>query len=172
MLKCIDGIESCVGRDYKELQNGSLVKVCCMVEITEEIELVQTIIDIIDDCLIDFDKLKRLSSKLTYATHTINKNSDDALVLMFNYINRFSNLIYEYHDRIISDSDICQLVKSFTKELKKWLQHKFLYLSEYGDIEMIEKSISADINTIEMLLGICMVESSESFDDDFDDMFF
>lgn len=168
MVKCLEKNIICVGRDYRVFSNGSFVRSCCINEINEEIELVQTIVDIIDDCSVDFKNLKRLSSRLSYAAHTINKNNDYALMEMFPVINRFATLIYEYKDKIVHDSDIRQLAMSFTMELKKWFQQKFLFSTEILNIEIIQKSILVDINTIEMSLGICMID----FDDDFDDMFF
>lgn len=172
MKKCINEDKICIGRDCRVLKSNGLSSICCYNEVFEEIELVQLLIDVIDDYSHDSGKLKDVCSKLSYAANVINKVNDEELETVLPIASRFSYLAYDCRDKIENDVDIETLVSSFIQELKKWFQHRFLHCDENIESVSIQKSIVADISTIEMALGVCILDNSEEEFDSFDDMFF
>ncbi len=167
MIKCVKNDLKCIGRDSREFSICSMNKLCCRDEIRDEIELAQCIVDAIDDCSKDQNSLINVSSKLSYAASVINKNDEENLMEVLPIVQRFSLLMYEYKEKILSDFTTSELVCSFTHELKKWFSYSFLDDEVNCQLNTQRQSILADINTVEMALGSCMMvqENTESLDD-------
>lgn len=170
MDKCLKSKQVCIGRGCKELALEGNFELCCLEEIREEKEIVQHIIDTIDDCVQDQDNLLKVSSKLSYGAHIINTNGDEELIEVLPIIKRFSLLIYEFKEKILNEHCITELTCSFTNEIKAWLAFKFLAETYPHQYPVLLQSISADMNTIEMALGVCMLEIYD--ESSLDDLFF
>jgi len=163
MKKCINTAETCLGRDCQDFTHAEL---CCKEEIQEEIAIAQNIVDAISDCTRNKESLQQISSKLSYAAQVINKNEEEERIEVFPIIRRFSVLIYEFQEKILHDSTIAELTCSFSNELQRWFTQHFLSGTDHSLMPVQRQSIIADINTIEMALGVCMIEDhSESLDD-------
>jgi hypothetical protein len=170
MNKCTKSPETCLGRDCRDLPIRSNIEICCREELLEEKAVVQNVIDAIDDCSIDQESLLKISSKLSYATHIINTNGDDELIEILPLIKRFSSLLYEFKEKILSEHSISDLACSFTNEIKSWFSYHFLAETYPNQHPVLKQSIIADMNTIEMALGICMIETYD--ESSLDDLFF
>ncbi|MDX1295779.1 MAG: hypothetical protein R3302_05920 [Sulfurimonadaceae bacterium] len=138
-------------------------------EIAEEKELALSIIDAIEDCNLQEAHLLRISSKLSYAADVINKNNDHELIEILPVIKRFSLLLFEYRDKILNDSSVSDLTCSFVQVVKGWFASYFLTSSQTYQTTNLRQSILADIATVEMVLGVCMLDHDESL---IDDLFF
>lgn len=167
--KCIKNSTECIGRDSREITAINGAKVCCLEEIQSEKDIAQNIVDSIEDCRRDKDSLLRVSSKLSFAAHTINHNEEEELLTVLPTTKRFSLLLYEFQDKIVHDQTIGDLTCSFVHELQKWFSYRFLEETSSFEHPAHYKSIVADINTVEMALGVCMLETPESC---LDDLFF
>lgn len=166
MVKCIKSNDECIGRDCRELIMVGSKAICCKEEINDEIEIVQNIIDTIDDYAKDIKKLYKVSSKLSYAAHVINNRGDEDLCEILNIAKRFSMLLHEFQEKIVNDYTISDLALSFTNELQKWFSQHFLKESNIFSDDINLPSIIADMSTLEMALGVCMIDhSSECLDD-------
>jgi len=171
MQKCIQRASRCIGRDCRELAANGNFALCCLEEIKEEKEIVQNIIDTIEDCVQGQESLLKISSKLSYAAQIINTNQDEELIEVLPLVNRFSMLLYEFKEKILNEHSIAELACTFTNEIKGWFSYKFLAEVYPLQNPVLLQSISADMNTIEMALGVCMLE--EYWDEsDLDDLFF
>lgn len=166
MKKCIKSPQTCLGRDS---QNHCQFKLCCKEEIQDEIEIAQNVIDAINDCSPNKESLLKVSSTLSYAAQVINKNEEEERIEVLPIIHRFSVLIHEFQEKILLDTDITNLACSFSNELQKWFRLHFLEGVEHNFALVQRQSILADINTIEMALGLCMIEDCS---DSLDDLFF
>lgn len=166
MNKCIKDFDLCLGRDGRELLKHGL---CCKEEIREEQIIAQTVIDAINDCSRDQTSLQRVSSKFSYAAQVINKNDDDERIEVLSVVQRFSILIYEFQDKILHDTTIGDLACSFAKELQRWFVYQFFQTSDHYVLPVQRESILADINTIEIALGVCIIADTN---DSLDDLFF
>lgn len=134
-------------------------------------EAVLSLINTIDDCAKDHKSLLKVSSKLSYAAHTINKNNEEERIEVLPVVKRFSFLLYEFQDKILHDSTTRDLACTFTHEVQKWFRYRFLG-DEYPFSPPVQyQSILADMNTIEMGLGVCMLPIY-SENDSLDDLFF
>lgn len=167
MKKCIKSNLKCIGRDSREFSIFGMKKLCCLDEIKDEIDIAQCIVDAINDCSKDYSSLINVSTKLSYASSVINKNNEDNLMEVLPIVQRFSLLMYEYKEKILSDCTIGEIVCSFTHELQKWFNYSFLDEEVSYKLDSQRQSIVADINTVEMALGSCMMvyENTESLDD-------
>ncbi len=168
MKQCIKSTSICLGRDCQELSCG--ITLCCKEEIQEEKEIVQHLIDTIDDCDYSKESLHKISSKLSYTASVINKNNEEELDEVLPIVQRFSLLLYEFQDKILHDKTIGDIAYSFVSELQKWFGYRFLDERNSFEHPVHAQSITADINTIEMALGVCMIETYD--DDSLDDLFF
>ena len=74
---------------------------CCRDELTDEIEIVQNIIDAIDDYQQTFHSIIRISSKLSYGAHVLNDMKDEERLEIFRISKRFSHLIYDFQEKIV-----------------------------------------------------------------------
>ena len=171
MKTCIQDTSACIGRDCRELPVNGNFSLCCLEEIREEKEIVQNIIDTIEDCVQGEDSLLKISSKLSYGAQIINTNRDDELIEILPLVNRFSLLLYEFKEKILSEHGIAELACSFTNEIKGWFSYKFLSEVYPQQNPVLLQSICADMNTIEMALGVCMLEKYWD-ESDLDDLFF
>jgi len=169
MKQCIKAPNICLGRDSRELSTRCNIQLCCRDEIKEEKEIVQNIIDTIDYCSRDISGLLRISSKFSYGSTVINSNKDEGLAEVLSVVRRFSLLIYEFQDKIIHDSIIGDLSFSFISELQRWFEYQFLNTTSSTNFPVQRASILSDINTIEMALGVCIIEDNT---DSLDDLFF
>ncbi len=165
--KCINDSEPCIGRDCRDL-NG-VIKLCCREEIKEEKEIVQNLIDALEDYDYSKHSLQRVSSKLSYAATVINRNNEKELEDVLPVVKRFSLLLYEFQEKILHDRTTSDITSSFVSELKKWFSYRFLQELSSFEHPVHVQSITADINTIEMALGLCMIEEP---DESLDDLFF
>lgn len=163
-------MELCIGRDSRDFIIGK-TRVCCKEEIKEEKEIVQTIIDTIDDYSKDSHSLQKVSCKLSYGAHVINHNNDPELLQILPIIKRFAQLIYEFQEKILHDSTIGELTCSFTHEIKRWFGYHFLQQHGAYHHPVQVQSIIADMDTVEMALGVCMIAAAAD-DDCLDDLFF
>ena len=143
---------------------------CCKDEAEHEIELVQNIIDAIDDYSKDSTRIKSISSKLSFASHTINPHNSPELQEILNISKRVSFLLHENNATILEDKDKSDLALSFTKELGKWLTEYFLRPTDKNQNTTLP-SIIADMNTLELTLGVCYLDTACAIDD-VDDIFF
>ena len=166
MNECIKNTTICVGRDSRELST----RICCLEEIEAEQEIALNIVDTIDDCRRDKDSLLRVSSRLSYGAHVINDNGEEARLAVLPIIKRFSQLLYEFQDKILQDKTVGDLIYSFAHELQRWFSYHFLETSSTIQHPVQHQSISADINTIEIALGVCMILTAD--DASLDDLFF
>jgi len=169
MKQCITTSKHCLGRDTRELSTQCNIQLCCRDEIKEEKEIVQNIIDTIDYCSRDISGLLRISSKFSYGSTVINSNKDECLAEVLSVVRRFSLLMYEFQDKIIHDSTIGDLSFSFISELQRWFAHQFLDTTDPTIFPVQRESILSDINTIEMALGVCLIQNTH---DSLDDLFF
>ena len=167
--KCIKESAACIGRDCRDITTINGVKICCLEEIQGERDIAQNIVDCIDDYVRDQDSLLRVSSKLSFAAHTINHNQEEELLAVLPIIKRFSQLLHEFQDKIMHDQTIGDLTCSFVHELQRWFSYRFLEAASDFEHPAHYKSIVADINTVEMALGICMLDAPDS---SLDDLFF
>ena len=170
MKKCVTTDEICLGDDCQEYTDKPTLASCRREEIKDEQYLIQNLIDMIDDCRCEIEYLQKYSSKLSYAAQIINKNINNELTEILSVIQRSSLLIYEYAEKIIQSSDISELIKSFSGELKKWLIDHFLTDTHCTLYSVQVPSIVSDISTIEMALGVCML--SDVCEDPLESMFF
>lgn len=171
MLKqCIRTSKPCLNRGCQELSIAGDFKLCCAEEIEEEQEIVQSIIDAIDDSIKDQESLRHISCKLSYGANTINQNNEEDLIQVLPIIRRFSQLIYEFQEKILHDDAIGDLVYSFAHEIQRWLGYNFFEQNNLYQHPIQAQSIIADMNTIEMALGLCIID--ECSDDSLDDLFF
>ncbi len=168
MKQCIKEDRSCLGRDCREFSN--VISLCCYEEVKEEKEVVQNLIDAIEDCNHSKESLHKICSQLSYAASIINHNNEEELQEIFPIVKRFSLLLYEFQEKILHDHTIGDIVYSFVNELHKWFSYRFLSGVTPFEHPVQYQSIVADINTIEMALGICMIENYD--DDSLDDLFF
>ena len=167
MKKCIKTPELCLGRDCQDFSQPDL---CCKEEIKEEIAIAQNVVDAISDCTRNKESLQHISSKLSYAAQVINKNQEEERIEVFPIIRRFSVLIYEFQDKILHDTTIADLTCSFSNELQRWFTQHFLNSTEHNFLPVQKESILADINTIEMALGVCILDTYD--ESSLDDLFF
>lgn len=171
MRTCIKSTKICIGRDCREFEIKGNAELCCLEEIKEEKEIVQNIIDTIDDCTRCKESLLKISSKLSYGANVINNNGEDELIEVLPLIKRFSLLVYEFREKILQDPSIVDLTCSFNNEIKGWLSYTFLADIYPNQHPIQRQSIVSDMNTVEMALGVCMLE--EYFDESsLDDLFF
>lgn len=171
MEKCLKSHDICIGRGCRELAFKGNFELCCLEEIIAEKEIVQNIIDTIEDCVQGQESLLKISSKLSYGATVINSNKDEELMEMLPLVKRFSLLIYEFKEKILNEHTIAELTCSFTNEIKGWFTYKFLAEAYPHQAPIQLQSINADMSTIEMALGVCMLE--EYWDEsDLDDLFF
>ncbi len=169
MKKCIKMTRICAGRECRDLSEA--FRHCCREEIEEEKHIVLSLIDAIDDCTNCESSLTTVSSRLSYASNVIYHNNDDAIKEVMPIIRRFSTLLYESKEKILTDSTLTELTFSFVQEIKAWFSYTFLR-EMYPFQKFVQpQSIAADISTIEMALGICMIEEPEE-DFALDDLFF
>lgn len=170
MKKCIKNTTPCIGRDCRELIVRGNLELCCREEIREEKETVLGLIDTIDDWSRDQASLLKVSCRLSYAAHTINKNGEEELIEVLPVVKRFSLLMHEFQEKILNDKTTGELVRTFTHELQRWFRYRFLKEEHPCEHAVAYQSILADMNTIEMGLGVCML--FEEFDDSLDELFF
>jgi hypothetical protein len=170
MRNCINSPVRCIGRDSRDIQTRGNKILCCKEEIQDEKDTVLNLIDTIDDCAKDKNSLLKVSSKLSYAAHTINKNDEKELIEVFGVVKRFSLLMHEFQDKILTEKTTSDLVCTFTHEVQKWFRYRFLQDEYPFAVPVQYQSILADINIIEMGLGVCML--SDHYDDSLDDLFF
>ncbi len=163
---CIRTQSSCMGRDKV---SGNLEPLCCHEEISEEKELVLSVIDAIEDCSLQEEHLVRVSNKLSFAADVINKNNQSELMEILPVIKRFSILIYEYREKILKDQTISNLTCSFAQVVKAWFSSYFFKECTTFLPNNQRESLLADITTVEMALGICMVPTEDTL---LDDLFF
>jgi hypothetical protein len=164
---CIATKKLCIGREKVAC---NIPAPCCQTEIAEEKELALSIIDAIDDCDMKEAHLLRVSSKLSYAADVINKNNEHELIEILPVIKRFSLLLFEYRDKILNDTSINELTCSFVHVVKGWFSSYFLTdRHAYHRPTNLRQSILADIATVEMVLGVCMLDHDEA---QIDDLFF
>lgn len=168
---CIKGPAPCIGRDCRDLKLRKGQVLCCREEIQDEKDTVLNLIDTIDDCAKDHKSLLRVSSKLSYAAHTINKNGEDDLIEVLPVIKRFSLLLHEFQEKILNDKSISDLTCTFTHEVQKWFRYRFLRDEYPFSLPVQYQSILADMNIIEMGLGVCMLPV-HCDNDSLDDLFF
>ncbi len=168
---CIKDPIPCIGRDCRDLVMHGKLKLCCRDEIQDEKDTVLNLIDTIDDCAKDHKGLLNVSSKLSYAAHTINKNGEEDLIEILPVVKRFSLLMYEFQDKILSDKTISDLTCTFTHEVQKWFRYRFLKEEYPFSLPVQYQSILADMNIIEMGLGVCMLPTHYD-SDSLDDLFF
>ncbi|PHR56384.1 MAG: hypothetical protein COA44_08490 [Arcobacter sp.] len=157
MEVCIKSSRHCLGRDSKSLSTKEHQKICCKEEIVEEKYIAQNIIDCIDDCSNIHESILNLSSKLSYASHVINTNNDHNLLEIIPVIKRFSFLLYEFKEKILNDNTISELTCSFARDIRTWFAYQFLRENYPYAHPVNKQSILADINTIEMALGVCAI---------------
>lgn len=171
MRSCIKGPITCIGRDSRDLNLPGKLELCCREEIQDEKETVLNLIDTIDDCAKDHESLLKVSSKLSYAAHTINRNNEEELIEVLPVVKRFSLLLHEFQDKILSDNTIRDLTCTFTHEVQKWFRYRFLRDEYPFSLPVQYQSILADMNTIEICLGVCMLPV-QCDNDSLDDLFF
>lgn len=171
MRSCIKGTTICIGRDSRDLNLPGKLELCCREEIQDEKETVLNLIDTIDDCAKDHESLLKVSSKLSYAAHTINRNNEEELIEVLPVVKRFSLLLHEFQDKILSDNTIRDLTCTFTHEVQKWFRYRFLRDEYPFSLPVQYQSILADMNTIEICLGVCMLPV-QCDNDSLDDLFF
>ncbi|MDH5465400.1 MAG: hypothetical protein OEW60_07185, partial [Thiovulaceae bacterium] len=71
--------------------------------------------------------------------------------------------------KIQEDNDIRGLAMSFSNGLKDWFSHKYIKPNNFYNISNFSQSLKADLATLEMALGVCVIEPHS---DDIDDLFF
>lgn len=156
----------CLGRERFSI-NGKTE--CCKVQVSDEIEIAQGVVDSIDDYLTP-ESMLTVCSRISYATAVIHKgwSADvDQTMMLFK---RFSVLVYEYRNRILEDDNRMKLYLSFTNIVKKWFMVAILHDNHTYLPENYLDSINADLQTLEMALGVCVLPELE--ESDLDDLFF
>jgi len=152
----------CIGREKFPI-NGKAQ--CCKQEIADEQLIAQSVIDAIDDCMASQQSISKVCSRISYAADMINKCDIHRLEILPE-LKRFALLVYEFQDRILVETDILTLVCSYMKVVKDWLHEIVLDNVINNRIE----SMKADLSTLEMALGVCVIEPS--FEENLSDIFF
>lgn len=163
---CINSNKPCLGRDKIEYMG---YQICCKEEICEEIHLALSIVDAIEDCRLNEQHILAVASKLSFAAHIINKNDEAELFDMMPVVHRFALLIFEYRKKILTDELTAKMTCSFAQLLKQWFYHYFVEPEHAALQSNRVASLQADMQSIEMALGVCMIAQNNS---ELDDLFF
>lgn len=169
MEKCVNRSAACMNLDGKEYR---LIKgKCCLDEVKEDKEIIQAAVDCIESCEKSTNSLSEIASKISYTTSLINHNNEIDLIEVLPLLKRYSMLLFEFRDKIISDESISTIIYSFNIELLKWFKLRFLQVNTFIESNNLPyQSIVADFQTVEMSLGVCMIECPD--DGSLDDLFF
>lgn len=168
MEKCIKDYGFCIQRDGKDYRK--LIHKCCLDEVREDQEIVQNVMDTLSDGKMCPNSLKRIASKLSYASNLLNHNNESDLLEIMPLLKRYAVILFEFTDKILNDNNIYNLIKSLNIELEKWFELRFMNANHYLADSGLNKSIISDIQTVEMSLGMCVLE--QSCEDSIEDLFF
>lgn len=156
MNNCINEFALCLEEDE---ENYCTASGRCLFE--EDIETVQSLSDAIDDYSKCFSSILKLSSRLSYTAYVIHNKSDESTIEVLSLLKRYSILLYESRMRILEDDSLDTLIYTFNSEVQKWLNEQFLYTSIRNTQLFSLQSLHADLQTIEMALGLCVIEPSK-----------
>lgn len=165
--KCIKNNEYlCIGREKFHI-NGKLD--CCHEEVADEISIAQNIVDAIEDYCPTVDNISKICSRISYATDVISTRGHPERNEIFYELKRFSILVYEHQERIISEQALSDLAGSFINFVKGWFNSSILNNTLHLMATNCLDSIRADLHMLEMSLGVCtiMPVAEESLDDIF-----
>ena len=166
---CLISEKTCLGR---EKSIACKTPICCIEESNDEREMALNIIDTIDTISASgFEEayMVRLSSKLSYAADTINKNSQDELMSILPIIKRFALLLFEFRKKIIIDKSLSNVVYSFTQVIKGWFSNYFICDNYLHTTKNLSESRQIDLQSIELALELCALPEH---DNSLDDIFF
>ena len=143
---------------------------CCLDDITEEREIIQNTVDALDDFQPNEVMLRHLSTKLSFAANTVNTTKDSELKELLHILKQLAAILHEYSEQILNSKDITMLVVSYLNVIRDWLESSFLSEAVSSRVNNYTDSIRADFQSIEMALGLGMVD--EDIYDNLDDLFF
>ncbi len=143
---------------------------CCLDDIEEEKEVIQSAIDAIDDFFPSETMLRHVATKLSFVANTMNSSKDPELEELLHIIRQLTVILYEYSEKILNDADITILVSSYFSIISEWFDNTFIKEASSMKANNYTDSIRADFQTIEMALGISEVDFDKY--DDLDDLFF
>lgn len=163
---CTNKTHRCIGRDKFPI-NGKLD--CCKEQIEDEYLIAQSVIDAIEDCSATKYSIERVCSRISFAADTIDNCQEDDREEIFPEFKRFALLTYQNRERILEENEILNLVFSFVNVVKNYFHQSFMSNNLYYRASNTIDSIKADLYTIEMALGICvlMPYNEETLDDIF-----
>lgn len=156
----------CIGREKFSI-NGK--QDCCYQEIADELSIAQGIVDAIEDYHPNSQNISQICSRISYGTEVINTQGYPERIEIFHELKRFSVLIYEHKEHIVSEQNLLDMVGSFIKFVKDWFDSAVLNNTLHLVAENCLDSIRADLHMLEMSLGVCvlMPVGEENLDDIF-----
>ncbi len=143
---------------------------CCLDDIAEEKEVIQNAVDALDDFYPSELMLRHVSTKLSFVAHTINTTNNPDLKELLHIVQQLACILHEYSEQILNSEDITMLVSSYLNGIRDWFEFTFLSKTIGSQASNYNDSIRADFQSIEMALGISII--NEDIYDDLDDLFF
>lgn len=143
---------------------------CCLDDIKEEKEVIQSAVDAIDDFQPNDIMIRHVSTKLSFIANTMSTGKNNDLKELLHILKQLAAILHEHSEKILASEDITMLVTSYLNVIRDWLESTFLSETVSSQAENYTDSIRADFQSIEMALGICMID--EDVYDDLDDLFF
>lgn len=167
-VKCIkkNGV-TCLLRDKVASKHSMM---CCLDDIIEEKEVIQSTVDAIEDFFPSSTMLRNVATKLSFVANTMNTTNDKELEELLLVVKQLTFILHEYSQQILNDGDITTLVSSHLSVISEWFKSTFLQESTFYQTLNYNDSIKADLQTIEMALGISEIDFDEY--GDLDDLFF
>lgn len=165
--KCIKNNNiKCLGRE-KFSVNGKMQ--CCKEEIADEYSIAQSVVDAIEDCHPSSQGISRVCTRISYAADAINKCCDVNRLEVLPELKRFALLVFENKERVLVEKEMLILVCSYLNVVKNWFRQSMLHEDFMTITNNCIESMKADLRTLEMALGICVLPSllEESIDDIF-----
>lgn len=163
---CIYKTHKCIGREKFPI-NGRMA--CCKEQMEDEYSIVQGVIDAIEDCSATKCSIERVCSRISFAADAIDKYEKSDRKEILPEFKRFALLTYQNRERILEENEMLNLVCSFVHVVKNWFNQSFMSNNLHNCASNTIDSIKADIYTLEMALGVCvlMPYNEEMIDDIF-----
>ena len=167
-IKCIrKSDKKCILRDKVA---SKYCMSCCLDDVEEEKEAIQSAVDAIDDFFPSSTMLRHVATKLSFVANVMSCNQDSELKELLYIVKQLTFILHEYSEQILNNRDIMTLISSYLTIIGAWFENTFLLEGSSVQATNYTDSIKADFQTIEMALGI----SNDDTDvyDDLDDLFF
>lgn len=166
-ILCINKSHTCIGKEKFPI-NGKMA--CCKEQMEDEYLIVQSVIDAIEDCSATKCCIERVCSRISFAADTIDKCEENNSKEILSEFKRFALLTYQNRERILEESETLNLVCSFVHVVKNWFNQSLMSNNLHNCVSNTIDSIKADIYTLEMALGVCVIMPYD--EEMIDDIFF